>query len=326
MRVVFFGASQFGLRCLEQTQSLAGVSVAGVVTAPRQFTISYSPDRPVTNVLHADFHGWGKTHGVPVHELAGKMSDPELVEQVRAWAPDLIVVVGWYHLVPRVLRELPRLGVVGMHGSLLPRYRGGAPLVWAILRGERQVGITLFYFDEGVDTGDVVGQRSVPVYLRDTIASVYARVEAAGMELLADALPRLAAGTAPRTPQDPSAGEVVPQRSPDDGRIDWDQPALDVFNFVRAQTRPYPGAFTSLAGERVTVWEAQLFNWQPRGGAPGELLGVVDEGPLRGMLVAAAPADHPLLVTRVETAAHGEQDGVAFARAAGRAGRVVFGS
>ena len=302
--MVCVGASGFGAQCAELARGIPGVELAGIVTAPRQFAISYS-EQPVTNVLHADFEKLAQAWGVPHVVMQGSAKDPQLVEMLRGWRPDLFLVVGWYHVVPRAWRDLAP--AYGMHGSLLPAYRGGAPLVWAMINGEREAGITFFQLDDGIDSGAIVGQRAVPILLNDTIASLYARIEEAGRAILVETLPQLIAGTCPHRPQASATGAVMPQRAPADGAIDWQRPSLDIYNFIRAQTRPYPGAFTHVDGHRIHIWQAKLFDdgrQAHHAGRPagGEILGHVSEGPLRGVLVATHDGDHSLLITEASDA------------------------
>lgn len=309
-RVVFVGASGFGAQCAELARAIPGVELAGIVTAPRQFAISYS-EQPVTNVLHADFEKLAQAWGVPHVVMQGSAKDPQLLETLRGWRPDMFLVVGWYHVVPRAWRDLAP--AYGMHASLLPAYRGGAPLVWAMINGEREAGITFFKLDEGIDSGEIVGQRAVPILLNDTIATLYTRIEEAGRGILADTLPGLIAGTCPHHKQDLDSGTVMPQRAPADGAIDWGRGSLDIYNFIRAQTRPYPGAFTHLDGQRIHIWQARLFDdgRQAQRGSSlegGEILGHVSEGPLKGVLVAARNGDHSLLITEASDAAGAQID------------------
>ena len=255
MHVVFIGATKFGLRCLEKVFDTAECEVVGIVTAPARFSISHSPEG-VTNVLHADFRPVAEARGVPLWVMKGRMTDEALVAKIKEWAPDFILVVGWYHMVPRVIRELALTG--GLHASLLPDYSGGAPLVWAIINGEKKTGITFFVLEKGVDAGPIIGWAEETIRSDDTIASLYARIEEAGLRLLESHLPRIASGQVTFSPQDESRRRVMPQRSPADGEIDWDWPARKIYDFVRAQTKPYPGAFTFHKGRKVTVWTAKL--------------------------------------------------------------------
>jgi methionyl-tRNA formyltransferase len=255
VRIVFFGATALGYACAERLIQL-GADVVGLVTMPRDFRISYSPSGPVRNVQHRDFHVLGERHAVPVVQVTQRMS--EHLADIEALRPDLLVVVGWYYMIPRRMRDLAPLGCVGVHASLLPRYRGGAPLVWAMINGERETGVSLFHFTDGVDDGDIVAQTRFPIDARDTIAELLAKAEAASVTLLAEFVPRFADGSAPRQAQDHSAATAFPQRSPIDGRIDWNWDAPRIDRFIRAQTHPYPGAFTDVAGKRLRVWSADV--------------------------------------------------------------------
>ena len=255
MRLVFIGASTFGLRCFDRALQVLDLQVVGLVTAERSFKISYAPSG-VTNVLHADFQSLAALHGIPMMRLKESMSDPALFTDVEALEPDAFLVVGWYHMIPRRWRELAP--AFGLHASLLPDYSGGAPLVWALINGEPKTGITLFQMDDGVDSGPIAAQAEEPIRPDDTIATLYSRIEERGLELLDHALPLIASGTLQLQPQPESGRRVMPQRSPEDGRIDWTRDADFLDRWIRAQTRPYPGAFTELEGQRLILWSAAV--------------------------------------------------------------------
>jgi methionyl-tRNA formyltransferase len=273
MRVVFIGASSFGLKCLSVIHRLRAISVAGVLTNSRTFNISYS-DKPVTNILHADLVTWAAQHALPCHEMTRSMSDEALLAWVRSLEPQLFVVSGWYHMVPKVLRDIAP--AIGLHASLLPDYSGGAPLVWAMINGESKTGITLFQMNDGVDSGPIIGQAEESILATDTIGTLYARIEERGLELLVQHLPALAAGTAVLRAQDGGSRRVFPQRSPKDGWIDWNQTATAIDRFIRAQTRPYPGAFTTLADGRILkIWAALPLN-EHNGSTPSTVKQVGD--------------------------------------------------
>lgn len=255
MNLVFVGASNFGLRCLKVCLEISGLNVTGVVTAPEIFEISYRPEG-VTNVLHADFTSVVKTHQIPVQTLKRSMNDATLFESVKSWSPDAFLVAGWYHIIPKSWRELAP--AYGLHASLLPDYSGGAPLVWAIINGEEKTGITLFQMDDGVDSGPIAGQKKVSIYSDDTIATLYSRIEQRGLELLGETLPQLAKGRLKLRSQDESKRRLMPQRGPEDGLIDWKKEATYIERFIRAQTRPYPGAFTTIDGMPLHIWQANI--------------------------------------------------------------------
>jgi len=255
MRVVFFGATRLSLECCRVVTAERLAEVVGVVTSPRSFSISYRP-AGVTNVLHADLKPFAAERGLPCFEVEGRLG--ALTEHIDELRPDLLLVIGWYYLIPAKMRAVAPLGCVGIHASLLPKYRGGAPLVWAVINGETHTGVSLFHFDDGVDTGDIIAQESFEIDPEDTIADLLQKSEKACASVLRTNLPLLATGTAPRVPQDHTGATQFPQRSQEDGLINWAWSAERVRNFIRAQTKPYPGAFTILAGKRIRIWSADV--------------------------------------------------------------------
>jgi methionyl-tRNA formyltransferase len=187
------------------------------------------------------------------------MSDPKYIKTIQAWGPDFGLAIGWYYMVPRVVRDLFPLGIAGMHASLLPKYRGGSPLVWAIINGEAKTGVTLFYFDDGVDTGEIISQVEIKITRDDTIKTVYEKATQISRDILREYIPLIRQGIAPRIPQDHRVATQFPQRKPEDGLLDWSKSAEEIQNFIRAQTKPYPGAFTFVQGKKVIIWDADVF-------------------------------------------------------------------
>lgn len=278
MNLVFIGSSKFGLRCLDLVTKLQAVRVVGVVTAPQTFSISYRPEG-VKNVLHVDVGRYCEAKGLPYAILANGMKDLALYQTVNSWQPDAFLVAGWYHMVPANWRALAP--AYGMHASLLPNYSGGAPLVWAMINGESKTGITLFQMDDGVDSGPIVGQIEEAIHEDDTIADLYGRIEERGLDLLREHLPRLAAGTARLFVQDESLRSIFPQRSPADGEIDWNKSAVFIQRFIRAQTKPYPGAFLNFKKDCLTIWDASVFEGRAPDLTPGQII-YLDNGVLVG--------------------------------------------
>lgn len=229
--------------------------------------------------MHADIRGFASEQGLTCKTIERGMDDTGLLGTVTAWKPDAFLVVGWYHMIPKSWRKLAP--AYGLHASLLPEYSGGAPLVWAMINGETKTGITMFQMDDGVDSGPIVEQVKEPIHPDDTIATLYARIEERGLELLVSALPRLINGSAALRPQPRQGRRVMPQRSPEDGRIDWSADSRYLERFVRAQTRPYPGAFSMLGESQLTVWAAHSEKCAGAGStegcvvAHGEKLGVM---------------------------------------------------
>jgi methionyl-tRNA formyltransferase len=264
---VLLGSTHFSIACLNALREL-GVDVSGVVTTPAEIRISYSTS-PVSVVQHANLADAAAAARCPVVHLIGKMS--EYVEAVRALHPEFLLAAGWYHRVPRSIRELAHRGAAGIHASLLPQYRGGAPINWAIIRGEQRTGVTLFYLDDTIDGGDIIGQAEIPIGFEDTCATLYQRATQTACRLLERYIPLIEQGVAPRVPQDAERATAFPQRRPEDGAICWSWSARRLYDWVRAQTRPYPGAFGMLADQKVVIWRAVPLA-EPAGAMPGTVL------------------------------------------------------
>jgi methionyl-tRNA formyltransferase len=269
-RVVLIGAVHEALPALEALLRL-DVRVAGVVTAPAAAAARLSG--------HVDLAGPLAGRDVPVLRPEDA-NHPDAVEQVRVLRPDLLVVVGWSRLIGPELLAVPPRGCVGFHASLLPRGRGRAPVNWAIIRGAGATGNTMMLLAPGADTGAVLAQRRIPIGPHDTCADVYAAVGRAGAELLAEQVPLLLAGRARPVPQREDAATWWPRRTPEMGVTDWNRPAAAVHDWIRAQTRPYPGAFTSRDGRRVMLWGSAPPGPGEPAGPPGEVL-AADLGGLR---------------------------------------------
>ncbi|MBC8284085.1 MAG: methionyl-tRNA formyltransferase [Nitrospinae bacterium] len=232
-------------------------NVVGAVTAPKTFTISYRPEG-VKNVLFADVKKYCEGYDIDCMVIKQGMKGNDLFEQVKSLSPDFFIVVGWYHLIPKPWLDLAP--AYGLHASLLPDYSGGAPLVWAMINGEKKTGISLFQLVPGVDNGPIVGQQSIDIKPEDTIATLYADIEELGKKILIEHLPHIADGSVQPTLQDESQRRTFPPRNPEDGKIDWTLPAEKIYDFVRAQTKPYPGAFSAHGKDKVTIWSCRIDN------------------------------------------------------------------
>ena len=276
---------------LEGIPALQGVIEAGV---PIQAVLTLRPDVAATRSGAADYRSLCQRFGVPLHEIV-HINDAASRELLKNLALDVVFVIGWSQiLAPETLRTA-RVGMIGAHASLLPRNRGSAPINWALIRGEHTSGNSLIWLAESVDGGDLIDQTEFPITPYDTCASLYDRVAASNRDMILRVLPRLLAGERPGRPQPRHRGPILARRRPADGLIVWDQPACAVYNFVRALTKPYPGAFSWLDGRRWTVWQAALLPGDgppppAPGAAPGTVLGPL-HSPLRdacGQVVACA--------------------------------------
>lgn len=248
MRTVWVSFDTIGRDCLEAAAQ-AGAEIVGVVTLPGPI----DPNRSG----QCAFDDVAVRVGAAVHETRDVNSD-DTVAFVRALDPDLVFVVGWSQLVRQPFIELASEGVFGMHPTLLPRHRGRAPIPWAILSGLARTGVTLFEIvDPTADSGAIVGQVEVPVSADETATSLFASLAAAHVALISELVPQLLQRSAPRIAQDAERASSWPRRVPADGIIDWETRAPYLYDWVRAQTRPYPGAFTFLGDEKVIVWGAR---------------------------------------------------------------------
>lgn len=209
--------------------------------------------------------------GIPLLRITN-INRPESIVWIRELAPDLLLVVGWTQLVKPELLRVPKLACLGFHASLLPKYRGRAPVNWAIINGETMTGNTMITLEPEADTGDIVAQRAIPITDEDDCNTIYRKVGQTEVEMLEEVLPMIQRGVLPRTEQDDSLATVMPKRRPEDGVIDWNRSTRDVHNWVRALTEPYPGAFSFVNGERVWIWKTNVDSpTGHRSSRPGEV-------------------------------------------------------
>ncbi|MBI5420669.1 MAG: formyltransferase [Deltaproteobacteria bacterium] len=213
-------------------------------------------DDPRENRWFGSVAGYCRERGIPVH-LAENVNAPPWPAMIRAASPDLLFSFYYRSMLGKEILSIPRLCAMNLHGSLLPRYRGRAPVNWVLVKGEAETGVTLHVMTEKPDAGDIVGQAAVPICFEDTALTLFAKMEAAASLLLSELLPKIAAGEIPRRRNEIEKGSYYGGRKPEDGRIDWRLPAVEIYNLVRAVTRPYPGAFSTLKGEKFLVWWAK---------------------------------------------------------------------
>lgn len=257
MRTVFFGASALGYKCCESLL-LQGSEIVAIFTIPEQFNISYSPEKPVHNVLYKNFHTLGSEFNIPVFEVNQNIKD--FIDVIGDLKPDFFLAIGWYYMIPNSILRFAKKGGAGLHASLLPKGRGNAPLVWSIINGEKETGVSLFYFSSGVDDGDIIAQKSVLIDENETIQTLLQKIEIISIEVVLKAIPEIAAGNAPRLKQLHENATYTAKRSPEDGLINWQDKSENIERFIRAQTKPYPGAFTIIEGKKVIIWDATIID------------------------------------------------------------------
>ncbi len=247
MRAVVFAYHNVGARCLRVLLA-GGMRIDLVVT---------HPDDPDENLWFERVADVAAEHGIPVLLVEQQLSDDELA-RVRALQPDYVFSFYFRRMLPAAVLESARLAALNMHGSLLPHYRGRAPVNWAVLHGERETGATLHLMQARPDAGDIVAQQAVPILPDDTAREVFDKVTVAAEIALWQVLPRLLEGEVPRRPNRLEQGSYFGGRRPEDGRIDWTRPAAQVYNLMRAVAPPYPGAFFEAGGRRLLVARARI--------------------------------------------------------------------
>jgi methionyl-tRNA formyltransferase len=266
MRIGWIGFHMEGVAALRAVLE-RGFPIVGIVTLSRSAAAERSGA--------ADYSMIAQEFGIPVFEVDDLNAEPGLTTLAEL-SLDLAFVIGWTQLVKPAARDLIRLGVIGAHASLLPHNRGRAPVNWALIRGEQETGNTLQWLGDSVDGGDVIDMTKIPITPYDSCASIYEEVAESNRDMILRLMPKLLNGERPATPQPASDEPVLARRRPADGKLDWSVGGAGVYDFVRALTRPYPGAFSWLHEQRWTIWAAALLpNPAAAGGAPGKVIGPV---------------------------------------------------
>jgi methionyl-tRNA formyltransferase len=255
-RAVVFAYHDVGVRCIKVLLS-AGVEIPLIVT---------TRDDPNETQWFASAAALAHEYGLPV-VTPDEVNTRELERTVAELRPDFVFSFYFRSMIGETLLNAGRLGALNIHGSMLPRYRGRAPVNWAILHGEKETGATLHYMSARADAGDIVDQLAVPILENDEAREVFGKVCFAAEVILARSLPGLIEGTAPRVPQKLEDGKYFGRRRPEDGKIDWERSAREIHNLVRAVAPPFPGAFGQVDGERWMIHRTRV---EPRTIEPSE--------------------------------------------------------
>ncbi len=261
--MVFCGTPQFAVPSLQHLLQQPDFQIVGVFTQPdrpkgRGQEIAYSPVKEVALAAK-----------LPVHQPA-KVRAPEVEEQLRTLAPDVIVIIAYGQIIPARLLAIPEFGWINLHASLLPKYRGAAPINWAIVNGETRTGNTTMRIDAGMDTGEILMQQELAIGPDETTPEVATRLAEAGAGLMAATLRGLVAGTLNGRAQDNEAASLAPILKREDGLIDWARPAQEIYNRMRGFA-PWPGAYTEFRGQSCHVWGRPVSK-EKAGGRPGTLV------------------------------------------------------
>ena len=260
MRIVFMGTPDFAVPCLQRLLE-DGHEVPAVFT---------QPDKPVGRhavLTPPPVKQLALSHGIPVYQPT-KMRDGTVAALLRELAPDCLVVVAYGRILPQEILDVPPRGCVNIHGSLLPRYRGAAPIQWSVIRGETVTGVTSMFMDAGMDTGDIIDTLTTPIGENETAGELFERLAPLGARLLSTTLAAIADGTVIRRPQNDAEATMAPMLEKAMGRLDLTRPAQELHNQVRGMN-PWPGAFCTAGGKTLKIHETRV---AAGSGAPGTLL------------------------------------------------------
>ena len=246
-RIVFMGTASFSLAVLKMLIE-EDYNIVGVVTQPDRYVgrkkVLTMPDVKVEALKY----------DIPVIQPARIKEDYQAVADLK---PDLIITAAYGQIVPQAVLDIPRLGCINVHASLLPLYRGGAPVHQAIIDGQEKTGVTIMYMVKKMDAGDMIAQKETPILEEDTVGILYDRLSDLGAKLLKETLPDILKGTNQRIPQDENLVTYAPTLSREDERLDWNMSARQVYNKVRG-TNPWPGSYTTYQGKTVKIWAGQV--------------------------------------------------------------------
>ena len=275
MKIIFMGTPEFAVPALQMLLQ-EGYDIITVVT---------QPDRPKGRkriLTPSPVKVEAQMQGIPIHQPE-KLRHPDSVAHIVELAPDLIVTAAYGQILPKSILQIPQHGCLNLHGSLLPHYRGGAPIQHALLNGEMKTGITLMYMAEGLDTGDMIAKVELPITDQDTTGTLFDKLSHMGAELLRNTLPRLLAGHTSAEPQNHANATLAPNLTRADEEIRWHQPTRQLFNQIRG-LNPWPGAFTLWNGQVFKIWESTV-DFNPADIYPNPpSLGTVSDPPRQGMV------------------------------------------
>jgi methionyl-tRNA formyltransferase len=248
INVALLCAGEIGYRCLQRVLESRAARLASV--------LSYCVEPPQEGFLEKILE-LARSRDVPAHDAAS-IGQEQFRATLAGQDLDYIIAVKWRTMIPQSIVETARGGLIVFHASMLPKYRGFAPVNWPLINDERETGVTMFYAAEEMDAGDIIEQRPRAITDEDDAGTLDAWLNETVEMMLEENLPKLAAGTAPRVAQDHTQATYAIWRAPEDGRIDWSQPTRTVFNLIRGLTSPYPGAFSMLEGRKLFIWSAEI--------------------------------------------------------------------
>lgn len=283
MRVILVGAVDSTEIALEKLIEQGVYPVA-------LFTLSFDKSQRHSDFFH--LKPVAERHGVPVVEVSN-INSPEAIDKIRFLKPDYLFVIGWSQICRQELLSIPRIGSIGCHPAPIPENRGRGVIPWTILQHRQDTAMTLFWLDPGVDSGDILLQDFFPVAPDETATTLCEKHNESLRSLFSQAITLLKENKAPRTPQNHDLATYCAKRVPDDGLINWNLSAREVWTLIRAVTKPYPGAFTFTKGKKFIIWDAEYIGDGPYWGLPGQVQAILDTG----VLVQCGDRKHILLRT-----------------------------
>ena len=284
MKLVFMGTPAFAAACLSAVLETEH-EVVGVYTKPD------TPKNRGMKLIPSEVKVLAQAHGLPVYQPTG-FRDDEVYETLKAMAPDLIEAVAYGKLLPQRVLDIPPLGCINIHGSILPALRGAAPVQWAVLNDLPETGVTAMYLNAGMDEGDIIDVRTTPISVTETAGELMDRLAVLGAELLRDTLSAVAGGTASRRAQDPALASYAPMLTKELSPIDWTQPARHILAQIRG-LNPWPAATATLDGTEFKIWEARA-NAQRADADPGAPVSLTKAG------LVVACGDGTILITKLQ--------------------------
>jgi methionyl-tRNA formyltransferase len=299
MRVLLIGRDSFGKDCLKALLE-QGEDIVGVITVPdRAGQAKPNPTKEFATEA-----------AIPLL-LPSNLKDPKVTDWVKSRLPELIVLAFVTDIIPKGIIDIPKYKAINYHPSLLPRYRGGSAINWAIINGETETGVTIHYIDAGIDTGDIIIQERVPIYPEDTVASLYfERLYPIGVRMIAETVRMIGEGKAPRIKQDNSLASYQPVIQEKHVIIDFGRSAQNVHNLIRG-SNPNPGATTYLRGKKIKIWSSQIIIENFKQSRPGEILQIVPQG------IIIASADGCIIAEKLQIEGGKKISAVDFVNATG---------
>lgn len=283
-RVLFIGSKESGLRLLKKIHALSKELLVGCVTVEDSEDVRSEID---------GFCNFCKKNDIELDILSGKC---DLTDSIGKFMPDICFVMGWYHIIAEKLLDKVPGGFIGIHNSILPMHRGFAPVVWSMIAGEKEAGFSVFSFDRGMDTGDVWYQKKINVEAQDYVSDVLDKIDKEIDVFFETGFFNILNGTLRPQKQCETTVSYGAKRTAEDGKIHWNKPAYEIYNFIRAQSRPYSGAYAYYNGEKIKIWRAEVFPYRIQGN-PGQI-GMIDFDD--GVAVIVCGDDTGLVVHEIE--------------------------